>query len=657
MFLHHRNLIFIDISNFIYVDVVQNFLNLFPNFLFFAKKRILSSNNNTIPLNNIPQYLGTTNTGIILDSTDFNADYCLSVLGSISSFGFILCLIDKNNLTEEYFNYFKNLAIKYRIKFIPFNLFLSNNLVTKITNIHNKILLKTKFSENHPLNLLTPTKQQLYFINNTYEQLCAQNSIHYLLTGKRGSGKTCTIYFLLKKLNSLNLSIGILSPTKNKISFINNLNIQQNIKFITLENANEYIHTINLLIIDEAATIPLFHLHDIIKNFSSVIISTTMDCYEGSGNGLRIINSNKFTIYNLTNSFRNYYDKISVFFDKLTFYQQYINKISTFIYTKHSHPFISFSKFQSLLKDTNTLVEINNILKLNHYQFTRNNIIRWLQNPNVYIGLLKFNSISGLIIFTKESINDPNLALDIFNGIRQPHDNLIPQTLLAHLGDITAHDYTYFRIERIAIIPELRKQGYGKMLISECEKFLVSSNMDIDYLAVSCANNLSNSLFWPKNNFYFVNIGITKDNASGLESICLLKPLNKNSLSHLSTILFLFTAKTNDLFKRYQINNEGYIKQIISNYDPPSKIGYFKDIIKSIAYHHHNIEHSYSYIKQYLKNNLFFKANIKKFPYLSTYIKTNSLTQAINLSNANSKKNMFIKIRSELIDVYENSNN
>lgn len=590
----------------ILLQIKNNDLQLFANSLHSSNISFLFFSNNPnlhqLPFinhtNNIHNYLGTTNNFVVLSADTFNVDYIFALYGSLSVNGILLCTL--TNYSNNYFTFVKSKSLKYGVITVTYNDFMFNSISLK--RIDYYLSIKRRTLANYKL-----TNEQMNFISLIFNNLEKQIPFKIHLSGERGIGKTTTLNYLLQKSLNFDFKIGILSNSYNKSLFFNKESI--NIYDITLENFTNYKNLIDLLIVDECASIPLAKLELLTRDFKNIILSSTAFGYEGSGNGINVLFTPKYNVikYELTKRHRNIVDKGELFLNDISFYN---NQINTF-YTDNSHINPQDIQYQlldisSLLDKESSICQINQLLVNNHYQFSKNDIVRWVQNNSSYfIVALHKNIVIGVVIATMESLNNNKELINyIYEGTRQPRNNLLPQTLIAHVGMMEAGYFSFLRIERIAVNHNYRHLKIGTNIVNKVFEFN-NKSIRADFIGVSCANKIENIKFWEYNKFELVNIGISKDNASGLESLIFLQYQNAESSILLFKLKEIFNLRIKDIFNRYQISNEETLKKKLTTDSTGKTITtiFINSIINVIANNKHSIEHSYSIIKLFLSKN------------------------------------------------------
>ena len=616
-----------------YVDCKNH--NLLANF----------SSNEIAPLENFKKFLGIEFNSIIIFFDQLNVSLLLSISETLTQSGTIFIII-KNKLSSSLEDYILYCANYFNISIVP-----KEKIITLINslNITNTKLSNSNQLTKAPFNL--SNEQQLIF-DFLYQSILNKNNFHTLITGVRGSGKTTLMLKLINFLKIQNFKINFSVLNSGEGSLFKKYQFE-NIPSLTYQNFINFILSTDVLIIEEAASIPLPILSQILSVYKKVIMISTLDGYEGTNQGIihKLSTDFPLEIFSLSYNFRRNYDNFQKFLENISFkanninFSTYsslqsssINIISNNIsqninsLTIHLSSFIEKPNNESI----SLLIKINKFISNNHYQSSNQDIFRLLNDPNTFVSLLlknlnyedyslKNSEIISLVIFSLEAIPNKILKESIFNGSSRPKNNLLPQTLLCHSNIDFPDNSIFLRIQRIATEKSYKKQGYASKLLSNFNDknlinfFIQNSTFSKDF---SCDCSFSNHLifigasfalsdvvykFWIKNNFIPVSLGLKKDNASGERSLVVLKNFYNNTKIakwHNNFINFKLPIliQRHKLFKESQILNlknytsiynliKSYIDFNLITLENYKQTNSFK-VICSIALYNHSVEHS-----------------------------------------------------------------
>jgi tRNA(Met) cytidine acetyltransferase len=241
--------------------------------------------------------------------------------------------------------------------------------------------------------------------------------------------------------------------------------------------------------VDEAAAIPSQILLSAITEHSNAVkfavFSTTIHGYEGTGRGFEykfkpLLKNNFKTVENLslTQPIRwSNNDFLEADINNMLMTNAAISPLLEQQKISVNSDNVQFKTLssQQLIAQPDKLNALFGLLVNAHYRTTPNDLRNMLDGPNMHIFCLEYKgNIIGALLLAAEGKISPGLAEQIWQGRRRPKGHLLPQSLLAHSGFKQAGNFSYGRVVRIAINPELQHQGLGSLLLNKVPTNLVS---------------------------------------------------------------------------------------------------------------------------------------------------------------------------------------
>lgn len=291
-----------------------------------------------------------------------------------------------------------------------------------------------------------------------------------------------------------------------------------------------------LLIIDEAASIPVPQLTILCETAPHVLLSTTLRGYEGSGRGfitrfLPWLNQHRpdITHYHLTSPIRWFEnDPVERFW-----YQAFCldttalsggTNIPECAPERQSIRYIPLNRSDYFGCYNKQLLPL---LMQAHYQTTADELVRLYDSPNNHCLLACTDKhVIGVINYQQEGTSLlHNVAQDIACGRRRVNGHLSAQALGMQLASAEVVTGTYWRINRVAVLPEFRRQGIASSLTYQLLKR--ASDAGIDALTTSYGATPELVKFWQHNDFLPVKPGLKQDASSGEFSLLMYKPLTE----------------------------------------------------------------------------------------------------------------------------------
>lgn len=592
----------------------------------------------SIPINQISfkdtdLILGNTFNFLIIEFDKITPNILIKTIETVSGGGIIILIInDFEKLKESIFwsRIFKKLFEK------NFSIFLDSNFNLKNEIFLPKIEIKNK--ENYEFSAKTKCqeiflkKYILLLKNKEYNNEINKELI--FLTADRGRGKSTSLgilvsYYIYYKINKIihltapklenlkTMFFHILETLKKlnfkdseiKVSYKNKLiykieiikNFYQKIVYINpFEDIEDYP---DLIIIDEAAAIPIPNLKKLIK-CRNIFLSSTIGGYEGTGKSLNlkfIKNLNnilikretlnlsiRYSFNDLTESWINESFLLNINPNPLNYLPALENCKLFFINKKYL--FSNLPKTELILKD------LYSLFVSSHYKNSPDDLKLLSDNENhlIFCLLFKLNDSNEYKI-----ISSIHVALENSNCL-ETDGNLIPNVINQHykikLG-------TGLRIVRISVHPKFIRFGYGSKSLHEIKQlfpiiselnnelninnfsneesiFISTNNKEIkkiNWIGASMGANKEILNFWKKNNFEPIYLKSKPNKITGENSCIVLNNNNNNKITKLfkekliNKLSFSFKElDTNLIYKLLKDNKEEITKTnllLFTDYD------------------------------------------------------------------------------------------
>lgn len=492
--------------------------------------------NDAISTKQALQHLGRSNQLIIFDGRDhFSADAFGALIGTLKAGGWILVLLPKKQSGSLWLQRFLKVAERY---YSVQHCYQSESLP--------EIVLPSYASSN----TVTPTQEQTFAIEAVMRVVSGHRRRPLVITSDRGRGKTALLGMAAASLLSQGKTrIIITAPAISNIqpllahaamalpdAKLTHTSLQwqhKEIRFVAPDALLTEKITTDLLIIDEAAAIPVQMLDTMLKAYSRIVFSTTEYGYEGTGRGFAV--RFKKTLEQLTPNWRSVTlsqpvrwaedDALEQFsFDALLLDAEPANERELASLLPEQAEFELLNK-QQLANDEPLLREVFGLMVLAHYRTRPSDFQMLLDNDDISVFVLRF---SGHIIasawLVREQLDEPQLARQVFDGNRRLKGHLLPQTLLAHSGVLEAAVCRYQRVIRIAVHPALQGQGLGSRLLKKLNSHYQGH---CDVIGTSFALDADLLRFWFNNDYLPVRLGQQADEVSGQRAGILLHALSE----------------------------------------------------------------------------------------------------------------------------------
>ena len=366
-----------------------------------------------------------------------------------------------------------------------------------------------------------------------------------VITSDRGRGKSAALGIAAAKLAKQGIkNIIICAPSKKTAAMVfkhavlnyegTDDDSESSLTFYSPDELQQQKPIADLVLIDEAAAIPMPLLTSFLKHYSRIVFASTQHGYEGCGRGFAI-------------SFHKVLDREAPHgksselktpirwqendtLEQFTFDALLLNAEATDeslvdnIKLNDCH-FYQIEK-QELLINNDKLKQLFGLLVSAHYQTKPSDLMQLLDDDSVNVFCLEANeAIVAVALLITEGNIKPELSADIFAGKRRLQGHLVAQALSSNIGIESAPHLSGERISRIAVHPSLQSKGLGSYLIQQ-----LIDRSSADYLSTCYGATEFLLNFWQKAGFAAVHLGIKRDASSGSHSVTMLYPKNKTGI-------------------------------------------------------------------------------------------------------------------------------
>jgi tRNA(Met) cytidine acetyltransferase len=304
------------------------------------------------------------------------------------------------------------------------------------------------------------------------------------------------------------------------------------IRFVAPDELRADLPSADLLLVDEAAAIPVSILQPLLKHYSRMVFSTTTHGYEGTGRGFAVrfvqtLNAQTpgWSEFNLREPIRwasgDPLEKLV--FDALLLEAKCAEDERVSSVDINSLRVERISR-ERLLDDEALLTQLFGLLVVAHYRTRPNDLRNLLDGPGlaVYI-MLEDGVMVATALVAMEGGFDDALIGEIAAGRRRPRGHLIPQSLVAHVGIKLAGELRCARVMRIAVHPALQRRGLGRHLLQHVKDD--AKKRGIDLVGASFGATAALLRFWRSEGLWPVRMGFSRDHASGEHSVMVLSAL------------------------------------------------------------------------------------------------------------------------------------
>ncbi|HAZ54716.1 MAG TPA: tRNA(Met) cytidine acetyltransferase [Franconibacter helveticus] len=344
---------------------------------------------------------------------------------------------------------------------------------------------------------------------NILAELLAMNSGVAVITAPRGRGKSALAGMLLARFEGAGL---VTAPSRAATDVIA-AHAGDAFEFVAPDALLAALPALQAdwLIIDEAAALPGPVLRKLIRSFPRVLLTTTIQGYEGTGRGFLL----KFCAS--VPHLRQFALSMPVRWAAGDPLEQFIDSALLFEDDDFSNAPQGEVSIQTLdqsvwRQQPERAAALYRLLSGAHYRTSPLDLRRMMDAPGQrFIAAETAEKTVGALWLVKEGGLSEALSQAVWAGFRRPRGNLVAQSLAAHGGDPLAATLKGWRISRIAVHPSRQREGTGQALVTFARRHLPAC----DYLSVSFGYTPELWRFWQACGFTLARFGSHREASSG----------------------------------------------------------------------------------------------------------------------------------------------
>ncbi len=354
-------------------------------------------------------------------------------------------------------------------------------------------------------------------------QLLASKQRHIVVTAPNIKSVAAIFFHANDKL--CGYEVEVLDSSQYQITLSNG----SQLTFIAADELLRHRPECDLLLVDEAAALPIKMLIALCQYYHRMVFSSTIHGYEGCGRGFTL----KFTQWLL--SHRPGWQQLEMTQairwsdgDPLETWL-----FNCFLLSPQSHDIteLKLSELQlkhvpnsELLLQPDLLAEVFALLVIAHYQTTPNDLWQLLDDPDVALYIMQHaNRVVACALVNLEGGLSAQMVAEVQQGNRRPRGHLAALNLVNHLALDKAGLQRSARIMRIAVHPSVQRQSVGQLAV---QSLLERLQANVDFVSTSFGATDELLKFWQRQDFSLVRLGSSRDQASGCYSVIMVKALS-----------------------------------------------------------------------------------------------------------------------------------
>lgn len=291
--------------------------------------------------------------------------------------------------------------------------------------------------------------------------------------------------------------------------------------------------SVDLLLVDEAAAIPVPLLLRLLRLYPRVAFTTTVHGYEGTGRGflLRFMQAldqqaPERRVLRLETPVRwaagDPLERLS--FRLLLLQAEAAPAESVLAATPNQVRFERLDR-NELAQDEAQLSELFGLLLQAHYRTRPFDLRHLLDGPNVEIYVQRYGEhIVSAVLLVQEGGLTRDLGEAVMRGERRVRGHMLPQSLAFHLGLLEGALLRCSRIMRLAVHPACRERGLGSSLLAAVVAEVAARGTDL--VGSSFGGDAGLLRFWQHCGFDPVRVGMTRSSRSGEHALMVLQSAN-----------------------------------------------------------------------------------------------------------------------------------
>ncbi len=337
------------------------------------------------------------------------------------------------------------------------------------------------------------------------------------ITAERGRGKSALAGMHIRSLNGRAI---VTAPTRASADVIAAF-AGERFHFMAPDALLASAETADWLVVDEAAAIPAPLLEKLASRFPHLLLTTTVQGYEGTGRGFLLKFCARFP------ALQQFTLNTPVRWAPGCPLETVVNDLLIFAddsFTVAPSGPLNFRAIEQAqwLSEPKLPTAMYQLLSGAHYRTSPLDLRRMMDAPGQhFIAADTPYGLAGALWLVDEGGLTAELSQAVWAGFRRPRGNLVAQSLAAHGGSPLAATLTGRRISRVAVHPLRQREGIGSALIAHaCEQAT-----GCDYLSVSFGYTDELWQFWQRCGFTLVRIGTQREASSGCYAAMALFPL------------------------------------------------------------------------------------------------------------------------------------
>jgi tRNA(Met) cytidine acetyltransferase len=370
------------------------------------------------------------------------------------------------------------------------------------------------------------TSQQSHCLQQIERWLDSAQTGVVLIRAARGRGKSGCLGMLARRLQE-DYRLLVCASSRHHAAVL--LRFAPDAEFIAPDRLLQTLPAADLVIVDEAATIPLSLLRQISQHYARLVMATTSGGYEGTGQGFML----RFVAALDAQRLLQLQIEDPVRWCRGDYLETWMNRVllldsgSATVQAEVVDP--RAAELQ-VIEDPGAgdifplLQQVYRLLNAAHYRTRPSDLRMMMENPDLVLIVARVaGQVLGAVLLNREGGFDAALAAQVFLGKRRPRGHLLAQMLTAQSGIEGFVKHRGLRVQRIAVEQVWRRRGLGTRLLERARAF--AEDCGLDYIGASFALDVQGASFWRQAGYSLAHVSFAAGKSSGNHSLAVLRPL------------------------------------------------------------------------------------------------------------------------------------